>query len=179
MPTAMKNMITDTYLQLLERRNIDKITVKDLVDACGISRQTFYYHFRDIFEVIDWSFERKMQQVLKQSLEQPTKEQAIRIFVEAAVESHAAIKRGLASQKREHIEAVFLQALNTYLLTIFRKKAPRVFIDPAEEDVVVQFCSGGIAHLLLTHCKSENTDIDQLTQQLCRLLTAARATLES
>ena len=29
MPTAMKNMITDTYLQLLERRNIDKITVKD------------------------------------------------------------------------------------------------------------------------------------------------------
>lgn len=60
MPTAMKNMITDTYLQLLERRNIDKITVKDLVDACGISRQTFYYQFRDIYEVIDWSIERKM-----------------------------------------------------------------------------------------------------------------------
>lgn len=179
MPTAMKNMITDTYLRLLKRRDIDKITVTDLVDACGISRQTFYYHFKDIYEVIDWAIEQRMQQVLKRSLEQPTKEQAIRVFVEAAAESHAAVRRALSSQKREHIEAVYLQTLNAYLLTIFRKKCPKVIIDPAEEEVVVQFCSGGIAHLLLTYCNGEKTDIDRLTQQLCRLLTAAMATLKS
>ncbi len=35
-------------------KSLDKITIQDLADACGISRSTFYYHFEDIYALVEW-----------------------------------------------------------------------------------------------------------------------------
>ena len=40
--------IEESFIRLLNERPLDKITIKDIVDDCGISRNTFYYHFQDI-----------------------------------------------------------------------------------------------------------------------------------
>ena len=48
MPVNVKPLIADAFIKLSKEKNIDKITVKDIVDECGISRQSFYYHFQDI-----------------------------------------------------------------------------------------------------------------------------------
>lgn len=54
MPGDMKSKIADVLNDMLKHKNLDKITVKELVDACNISRQSFYYHFRDIMDVVEW-----------------------------------------------------------------------------------------------------------------------------
>ena len=41
MPAFTRNAIIDAFLQLLDERPLSKITVKDIVDACGINRNTF------------------------------------------------------------------------------------------------------------------------------------------
>ena len=64
MPIDMKNIISETFMTMVQKKGIDKITVKALIDACNISRQTFYYHFQDIMEVIEWSMERATQKML-------------------------------------------------------------------------------------------------------------------
>lgn len=68
MPVQVKPMIAEAFIRLSKQKNIDKITVKDLVEACGISRQTFYYHFQDILEVIEWSLDQAFSHLLEQSL---------------------------------------------------------------------------------------------------------------
>ena len=40
--------IEESFIRLLNERPLDKITIKDIVDDCGISRNTFYYHFQDL-----------------------------------------------------------------------------------------------------------------------------------
>ena len=65
MPGDMKSKIADTLNELLQHKTLDKITVKELVDACNISRQSFYYHFQDIMDVIEWY----QDQSLKRSIE--------------------------------------------------------------------------------------------------------------
>ena len=50
MAVDMKQLIAETLARLLERKSVDKITVKELVETCGISRQAFYYHFQDIVD---------------------------------------------------------------------------------------------------------------------------------
>lgn len=57
MSAKTKNFIVSEYLKLLETNEFDKITVTDLVDHCSISRQTFYYHFDDIYKMIEWAFQ--------------------------------------------------------------------------------------------------------------------------
>ena len=56
MPVDMKLLIAETFGKLAQRGNIDKITVKALIEECHISRQTFYYHFQDKYELLDWIY---------------------------------------------------------------------------------------------------------------------------
>ena len=56
----MKSTIADTFSQMLEKEDIDKITVTKLIKECHISRQTFYYHFRDKYDIMHWIFEQQV-----------------------------------------------------------------------------------------------------------------------
>ena len=42
--------------KLLSKKTLDKITVKDITDDCGVNRQTFYYHFHDIYQLLEKLF---------------------------------------------------------------------------------------------------------------------------
>jgi len=44
--------IIDSFVKLLNERPLDKITVKDIVEDCGINRNTFYYHYEDILALL-------------------------------------------------------------------------------------------------------------------------------
>ncbi len=48
----LKDRIADVFLELVKKKSIDKITIKNIVEQCGITRQSFYYHFSDIFNLI-------------------------------------------------------------------------------------------------------------------------------
>lgn len=53
MPSFTKKAILESFLHLLGKKPIDKITVRDIVDDCGINRNTFYYYFQDIYAVLE------------------------------------------------------------------------------------------------------------------------------
>ena len=51
-----KRAIMEAFLTLAAKKSLQKITVKDIVDECGINRNTFYYHFQDIYALVDELF---------------------------------------------------------------------------------------------------------------------------
>ena len=53
MPNATHKLILDTFGRQLERMPFEKITVSGLIKECAISRNTFYYHFEDIYDLLD------------------------------------------------------------------------------------------------------------------------------
>ena len=53
MASFTKRAIIESFIRQLQTKPADKITVKDIVEDCGISRNTFYYHFKDIYEVLE------------------------------------------------------------------------------------------------------------------------------
>ena len=50
MSQLTKRAITESFMKLINQVPFDKITVKDIVEDCGVNRNTFYYHYRDIGE---------------------------------------------------------------------------------------------------------------------------------
>ena len=60
MPKSTKNEIVTALTGLLQSKRLDDITVTELVERCGISRQAFYYHFSDLYGVVDYG----VQQIL-------------------------------------------------------------------------------------------------------------------
>ena len=51
MTNATKLALEESLKHLLLKKPLDKITINDLTTDCGISRMTFYYHFKDIYEL--------------------------------------------------------------------------------------------------------------------------------
>ena len=51
---STKKKIADCVRQLMKRKEISKITIGDIMEATGMSRQSFYYHFKDIYDVLEW-----------------------------------------------------------------------------------------------------------------------------
>ena len=59
-----KEIIARTFTELLEEKSMAKITVKDIVERCGVNRNTFYYHFRDKYDIMHWIFEQEIVEKL-------------------------------------------------------------------------------------------------------------------
>lgn len=61
MRQSMKQALSETLKSALETRTLDKITIKDLVTECGVNRQTFYYHFSDIYDLMEWTLDEDLK----------------------------------------------------------------------------------------------------------------------
>ena len=53
MPSFTKKAILESFLALLAKKPLEKITVRDIVDDCGVNRNTFYYYFQDTYAVVE------------------------------------------------------------------------------------------------------------------------------
>lgn len=52
-----KRALEDSLKRLLLQKPLTKITIADLTEDCGVSRMTFYYHFQDIYDLVEWACE--------------------------------------------------------------------------------------------------------------------------
>lgn len=68
MPVDMKEIIADAVETLLFENKVKKLTVKDIVAECNITRQAFYYHFEDIPELLRWILERNSEKCCRNVL---------------------------------------------------------------------------------------------------------------
>ncbi len=64
MSLSTKQALANALRQMMTIKPIDKITVKDLVEICGVNRQTFYYYFDDVYDLLEWVFEEDADRVL-------------------------------------------------------------------------------------------------------------------
>ena len=55
MVNQTKQALEASLKHLLLQKPLDKITISDLTKDCGISRMAFYYHFKDIYDLVEWS----------------------------------------------------------------------------------------------------------------------------
>ena len=59
-----KEILAESFREVAERKNIDKITVKDITENCGYSPATFYRQFRDKYDLIAWDYTRELKNIL-------------------------------------------------------------------------------------------------------------------
>ena len=55
MSQVTKRALEQSLKNLLLKKPLTKITINDIAEDCGINRMTFYYHFKDIYDLVEWS----------------------------------------------------------------------------------------------------------------------------
>lgn len=98
-----RNAIRASFLRLLAERPLDRITVKDLVEDCGVSRNAFYYHYRDLFDLAEEVFTRETEQALRTAGSADSWEDGLLQALQFALEHRRLIVHACRSSCRDQV----------------------------------------------------------------------------
>lgn len=166
-----KKMIAEQLFEILEHKKLEDVTIKYLVNACHISRQTFYYHFQDMIDVLEWGTKMAVDQDLAESLKAQDSRDAVRLFVARIVHNREITRGLLKSKRRDEFERILVNGFRTYLVELFRRKWPNPKLSLGDIDAFLDFYTYGLIGLILNHCENRKIDEEILVDQICRLLS--------
>lgn len=166
MPVDMKGVIAEAFLKMIQRNGLDKITVKALIEECHISRQTFYYHFQDIMDVLEWSMGQTVEHLVKKSLQAEDLHSAIKIFVSFSVENFPMLQKLMDSQRRAQIERMLMDGMVTYLQELSQNSPESLSVSYVDREILLRYNAFGLVGILLTYGGKTNLDQERLAVQL-------------
>ena len=171
MPSDMKERIAREFAELARTKSIDKITVKDIVEACHITRQTFYYHFQDLIDVIDWSLRQAMEELVEKSIRIDSREQVIELFLSEAVKARGLLRKLLASQLREQTERLIVESVRSYFREMAERRELLQDVSRSDAQVALDFYTFATVGMMLEYCSRPNLDVKRLAGQITRLMS--------
>lgn len=139
MSTLTKRAIKASFLKLLNDRPLEKITVKDIVEDCGINRNTFYYHFQDIPALLAEVIREEADRIIKTNAGNTSLEDCLAVAVEFSIENKKAVYHIYNSVNR----AQFEQYLDRICQYVVEKYIDTVFADmkvkPDDKVILIRF----------------------------------------
>ena len=170
MPIDTKQLLVDAFKRLAQTRDIDKITVKALIDECHISRQTFYYHFENIIDLMEWSMRRETRELVEQGLRMEDMRSALEIFINFTVRQYPLLQKLMQSQRRSQFEQYMVDSLSLCLGEIARHHGRNVLLREEDREVLVRYNVCGLVGVLLSFCGRPDLDQARLAAQLEKIL---------
>lgn len=167
----MKSVIADTFSEMLEEEDIDKITVTRLIAQCHISRQTFYYHFKDIMDVLEWTFRRATQELVEQSLNAEDRLKALTANITFVRQNRTKLKKLIYSRRWVQIEGMLVEAVTVYLAELARNRVPGIELSVDDLEVMLTFYACGMVGVLLQYVDKPNLNEEKLVIQMERIIT--------
>lgn len=167
----MKSLIADTFSQMLDKEDIDKITVTKLIGECHISRQTFYYHFQDIMDVLEWTFRRAAHELVQKSLDEEDRIGALTAYVTFVRQNRSKFERLRYSRRWVQIEGMLVEAVTVYLAEIARTKVPDIDVSVDDMEVMLRFYASGMVGVLLQYVGRPNLNEEKLVVQMEKIIT--------
>lgn len=152
--TAMRQMtkqaITDAFHALLIKRSIEKITVKDIVTECGLNRQTFYYHFHDIYDLMEWSLTREIEKCVEESVASGEDEQGqIRQLFHLFYTNRIIILHGYDAKNRMQYERAVIKPVYKLMRERIETYPQAEKVPEEKKDFIAKVYARGCAGLIL------------------------------
>lgn len=166
----VKNKIVEVFEEELSKRDGDKITVKGIVDNCGISRQTFYYHFQDLQAVLEYAFQRKMESILKRSSYLEEVWESIQILLDEIWSNRKYIQKLRESKHMNILLGYFVAAIEKYLKQMENAKSEHIIGLPKEVNPVTEFYASGIAMTMIRKCDEKEFNSEKYAKFLEKMI---------
>ena len=104
---AAKQAICAALKERMAQKPLNKITVTELMQACGMARQHFYYHFEDIYDAVRWMFEEEAVALLREHEGVMLWQDGLLQLFQYLQENRAVCLCALHSMGREHLKRFF------------------------------------------------------------------------
>lgn len=170
MPNFTKRAIKEAFVALLDERPLNKITVKDVVEACGINRNSFYYHFEDLPALVEEIVGERVQALIQKHPTVSSVEECADAVIELVMDDRRAIYHVYNSLSRDVFERYLMHGCGYIVSTYLNAEFAGKDMDPADLDALIRLhkcaCFGSVIDWLNGGMKG---DIAGYFRRVCAL----------
>ncbi len=171
MSQVTKRALEQSLKNLLLKKPLTKITVGDITEDCGINRMTFYYHFKDIYDLVEWSCLEDAKQALEEKKTYDTWQQGFLQIFKAVQENKPFILNVYRCVHREQVEKYLQPLVDQLLLNVINEEAAGITVRDEDKQFIAQVYSYMFIGLMLDWIKDDmREDPQQIVEKLSKLI---------
>ena len=171
MSQVTKRALEQSLKNLLLKKPLTKITVGDITDDCGINRMTFYYHFKDIYDLVEWSCLEDAKRALDEKKTYDTWQQGLLQIFKAVQENKSFILNVYRCVHREQVEKYLQPLVDQLLLNVINEEASGITVRDEDKQFIAQVYSYMFIGLMLDWIKDDmREDPQQIVEKLSKLI---------
>lgn len=171
MSEDMKVTIAQAARKLMLEKNVKRLTVTNIVEACQITRQTFYYHFADIPALFRWILEKGTERLVNEFLEAENAEQGLRYFFLVAQNAAPFVERGMQSSYREELEPLLIQNVYRFFDKVVEREHLYSQCTKTELELILRYHSQAVVGILRSWTSWDREHIDEIVHTIFSFMT--------
>lgn len=149
MAQITKKALASSLKKLLIQKPLDKITITDIVNDCEVNRQTFYYHFKDIYDLIEWLFLDEASAALNGQKTYETWEQGFLNIFEWCIKNKPLVINTYRSVSRESMERYLYGVTYDLLVGVVNERAVGISVQESDKKFIADFYKFAFVGLML------------------------------
>ena len=139
MSQTTKRALAASLKHLLLQKPLNKITINDIAEDCGISRMTFYYHFKDIYDLVEWTCVEDGTRALEGKKTYDTWQEGFLNIFHAVQDNKPIIMNVYRSVSRERIEQYLNPLIHSLILGVVEEKAAERSVHTEDKQFIASF----------------------------------------
>lgn len=149
MSDITKRALKDSLKHMMKKKPLDRITIADITNDCGVSRMAFYYHFRDIYDLVEWTCLEEARAAMAGRETASTWQEGLERLFSAVLASRDLILNAYRNMPREKMERFLLQLTYGLILGVVEEKSRGIAITETDRMFIADFYKYSFVGVLL------------------------------
>ena len=135
--------------KVLQKKPLDKITISDLTEDCGVNRQTFYYHFHDIYDLIEWIYVTWANKAIGTNRNYANWQEGMIDMCDLMLDNRSFLLKTYHSRSGGHLHRILLERSYDLLIGVINELSRGVSISEENKAFIAGFYKYGFAGLVI------------------------------
>ena len=136
---STKSALADAMKKLMVCKSFAKISISDLCEECGLNRKSFYYHFRDIPDVVEFILKKKWDEILEHPQDRASILECMEEMADLVRNNRKIMLNVYRSVKKDTFLSYMNEISNYIIMEYFRKNADQFDLDEGEIRILIQY----------------------------------------
>lgn len=155
MSQMTKRALVASLKELMAEKPLDKITVTDLTEHCGVNRMTFYYHFKDIYDLVEWACVEEATRALAGKKTYDTWQQGFIQIFHAVRENKVFVMNVYRCVSREQVEKYLVPLTDQLIMGVIAERSAGMTVREEDKQFIAQVHSYSFVGLMLDWIKDD------------------------
>jgi probable dihydroxyacetone kinase regulator len=153
-----KQALGESLKKLLQKKPLNKITVTEIVADCELNRMTFYYHFRDIYDLLEWVCKEDAEKALKNTHFSSDWKEGLAHIYDLLLRNKAFVLHAYHSLSRDYIERYLYRITDALFVGLINEIDKDKRLDLKDKEFIASFYKFAFLGITLNWIENEMQD---------------------